>query len=149
VALQLVRDRERDLGTRRVAQPREARERDDVFLLAAAAERADQRAMVLPVGVEKRLDSRRRQRRKAVKAPVDTLLGQAPEKGEDGVGIACLGRAKPQGAAVPEDDVTDVRGVDGHHRQSRQRTAALPSERARRRLRQITEQTAPSLSAVP
>ncbi len=101
--LQLVRDRERDLGGRRVAQPDEARERDDALASAVARQRPDQRAALLPVGVEEGLDGRGRERGKAVEAPVDALLARArrrtraPRPGRPhaaGAGVAC---SRPEG----------------------------------------------------
>ena len=61
--LELVTDGERDLGGARVAQPDPVRNGDD-----PAVERPEQRAALLPVRVEQRLDELRPERGKAVEA---------------------------------------------------------------------------------
>src|SRR5581483_11616970 len=104
VALELVRDREGDLGRGRIAKPRVARERDRA-LLVTLAERAEQRAALLPVGGEERVDERLRERREAVEAQVDAPLGQTAEEREQEPGVVRAGSSQAERAAVAKDDV--------------------------------------------
>ena len=98
--LELVADGEGDLRGARVAQPDPVRDGHD-----AAVERPEQRAPLLPVGREQRLDELRPERGKAVEAEVAAVLGQAGEELEQRVGILRDGRSQPQRRPVAEDDV--------------------------------------------
>ena len=81
--LLVVGDRERDLRGRRVAEPRIARQRDDV-LTVAAGERPDERASLDPVRLEERLDERR--------------LARWARRGSGGRGSAPRGARRSRGA---------------------------------------------------
>ena len=98
--LELVADGERDLGGARVAQPHPVRDRDDT-----AVERPDQRAALLPVRLEHRLDELRPERGKAVEAEIAAALGEVGEEREQRVGVLRGGCPQPQRRAVAEDDV--------------------------------------------
>ena len=98
--LELVADREGDLGGARVAQPHPVRNGHD-----AAVQRPEQRASLLPVRREHGLDELRPERGKSVEAEVAAVLGQAGEELEQRVGILRDGRSQPERRPVAEDDV--------------------------------------------
>ena len=89
--LVVVADGERDLGGAPVAQARVVRERDD-----AALEAADERAGLLPVRVDERLDELRAERGKAVEAEVAALVGELLEERQQ------HRRCRPRRAAAGE-----------------------------------------------
>ncbi len=98
--LEVVADRERDLGDARVTQPDPVRDGHD-----SAAERSEQRAALLPVRLEQRLDEPRPERGKAVEAEVEAAFGQAGEELEQRFGVLRGGRLQPERRPVAEDDV--------------------------------------------
>ena len=120
--LELVADGERDLGGARVAQPDPVRDGHD-----AAVERPEQRAALLPVRLEHRLDELRSERGEAVEAEVAAVLRQVGEELEQRVGILRGGRSQPERRAVAEDDVGRV-DLDGR----RAHAAAACSPRRQR-----------------
>src|SRR4051794_7461457 len=105
--LLLVRDCERDLGRRGVAQAHVARDRDDPFV-AAVAERADQRAALVPVRSKVVVHELRRDRTRAVETEVAAALGERAEERDQRRLV--LGRRRPQAqrSAVAEDHVDGV-----------------------------------------
>ena len=124
-ALMLVGDGEGRLGELGVAQADVVRDGDD-SLAVLVDERAQEHATLLPVRLDERLDEPRAQLREAVVAQVEAPLRQRAEEGQQGVGIVAAGRAKPQRAAVAEDDVGVLRR-DHHATLDR----ASPSRRSR------------------
>ena len=109
LALQLVGDRERDLGARRVAQPHVAAERDDP-LARRVGDRARQRAALEPVGIQHRLDEPRRRLREAVEAQVAALVGEVLEERDHARLVVVRGRAQAHRGAVAQYDVA-LRGA--------------------------------------
>ena len=114
-ALVLVGDRERRLGEARVAQPHVVRDRDDA-LAAVLGERPEQRAALVPVRLEQRLDE---PRPRAAGSRGSAGRGCArrgrAKKSSRASASSGRGRAQPQRAAVAEDDV-DVRRVTASFR---------------------------------
>ncbi len=102
-ALVLVVDGERDLGGAAVAQPRVVGESDD-----ASVETPDQRAALVPVRLDERLDELRREMREAVEAQVTAPVGEAAEEVEDGLGVGGERRPQSQRRAVAEDHVFGI-----------------------------------------
>jgi hypothetical protein len=104
-ALKLVRDGKRDLGVRaHRAGERSSRGND------AVAHDTDQRAALGPIRCQHRLDRLGADRRMAVKTPIEALVGETAEEGEQLVGIVSTRRSEAHGRAVAQDDV----GVLGH-----------------------------------
>ena len=104
--LLIVGDGERHLRRRRVAQPRVARERDDV-LTVAACECPDEGALRDPVGLEERLDERLPHGGRTVEPEVEAPLRERAEEPEERTGVLAPGRPQPQRAAVAQDDVDE------------------------------------------
>ena len=71
--------------------------------------------------------SRPRHAREAVEAQVDAALRHRLEEVDDQVDVGLVRRAKPERAAAPEDDVTDVRGCRRHCVQCGRRRPAAAS----------------------
>ena len=84
-----VGDGECHLGRCWIAQPHVARKRDDRLGTAVVGKRADQVAVVRPVRVEKGIDERRADRRGAVEAAIEAVLGQRGEEIKNGSFIGC------------------------------------------------------------
>jgi hypothetical protein len=107
--LVLVGNRERDLRATGIAQPREARERDDPF-----GERPHEKALLDPVGLEERHDETPVDRPRTVETEVEALLRKAGEEVDHRVGVVLNRWPQPQRAAVPQDHVDGVgRRPDG------------------------------------
>jgi hypothetical protein len=102
--LVVVGDGEGDLGRLALAQPRVAGQRDDA-LTVVGSNRAEKRPTLGPFGVEIRRDQTRVDRWMAVEAPVEALVGEFGEEPDERVRVGLLGRAQPQSAAFPQDDV--------------------------------------------
>ena len=79
-SLELVRDRERDLGGRGIAQARVLGERDDPLVALSSARMPIERAAVDPVGIEEVLDERRIDVAHAVEAQVAAVLRRAARR---------------------------------------------------------------------
>ena len=75
-----VGDGERHLGCCRIAQSHVARKRYDLLGSGLVGKRADQVAVVPPVRVEEWIDERRADRRRAVEAAIEAVLGQRGEE---------------------------------------------------------------------
>ena len=108
-SLILVVHREGDLGGAAVAQPRVVRERDD-----PALEAADQRAALVPVGVDERGHELLAEGREPVEAQVAAPVGEAREEVEHRLCVGCERRPQPQRRAVAEDDVGRFVGECAH-----------------------------------
>ena len=127
-ALMLVGDGEGRLGELGVAQADVVRDGDDP-LAVLVDERAQERPALLPVRLDERLDEPRAELREAVEAQVEAPLRQPAEEGQQGVGVVAAGRAKPQRAAVAEDDVgVFCRDHRGQPRSRRRRCRAEPEQ---------------------
>ena len=103
-ALVVVGDRERRFRDGRVAEAHVVGDRDDA-LGAVDLERPEQRAALVPVGLERRLDEPWAEVREAVEAEVEAALRERPEEVEQRVRVVPAGRAQPERAPVAEDDV--------------------------------------------
>jgi hypothetical protein len=99
-ALIRVVDRERDLGRAAVAQAHVVRQCDDVL-----AERPDEGAALVPVGIEHGIDEVRAEGREAVEAEVAAPIGELLEEVEEGGRIVGGGRPQPQRRAVAQDHI--------------------------------------------
>ena len=104
-ALLGVGDGERDLGGRGVAQARVARERHDRRRAVGPRERADERAALVPVRIEERLDEAGLHAAGAVEAQVVAAVGEPREELDERVGVVGRRRAQSQRAAVLQDHV--------------------------------------------
>ena len=133
LALQLVGDRERDLGAGRVAQPYVAAERDDP-LPRLVGDRARQRAALEPVGIQHRLDEPRRRLREAVEAQVAALVGEVLEERDHARLVVAHGRPEAHRGAVAQDDIA----LRGAHRGNTVTHGAS--------LRETTERPAPAFA---
>ncbi len=71
---------ERHLGRCRIAQSHVARKGYDLLGSGLVGKRADQVAVVPPVRVEEGIDERRADRRRAVEAAIEAVLGQRGEE---------------------------------------------------------------------
>src|SRR5215210_4974021 len=107
--LDVVRDCEGGLGRGGVAQPHVRRARHD-----PPVEHAHERAPRVPVGLEHRLDERRRDRDAAMEAIATRLLREVAEEGDEAVEVGASGRTQPQGRPVAQDDVggLSLHGLD-------------------------------------
>ena len=107
---------EGDLGRRRIAQPRVARERDDV-LAAVLHERADERAVVVPVGIDVAPDSRSPGRTVPWKRICRLVGREILKEARRGVAVGGRRRAPAQRLTVLQDDV-GAAAVTGPSRRS-------------------------------
>ena len=107
VALIVVGDRERRLGGVPVAQPDVVAERHDPLLVRLAHD-ADERALLLPVGLDEGAREALAGGGEAVEAEEAAVDGEAGEELDDGRGVVADGRAQAHGASVPEDHVHGV-----------------------------------------
>ena len=98
--LVLVRDGERRLGEARVAQPHVVAHGDHV-LVTVLGERPEQGAPLLPVRVEKRLHEPRIDRREAVEAQIQALLGERAEEVEQRIRVLAAGAAAASACGRP------------------------------------------------
>ena len=104
LALELVGDREGDLGARGIAQAHVAAERHDP-LARLVGDRPRQCPALEPVGIEHRLHEPRRRLGEAVEPQVAALLGEVLEEGDHARLVVVRGRAQAHRRAVAQDDV--------------------------------------------
>jgi hypothetical protein len=114
-ALLVVRDGERRLGERGIAQADVVADRDDPLPLPVR-ERADERAAVDPVRLEQRLHEQRPHARQAVEAAAQALRRETLVELEQRVAVPAQRRPQAQRPTVPEDDVDAVRRDRTHRR---------------------------------
>ncbi len=98
--LVVIGDHEGHLGRRRVTETDVAREGDH-----PAVQVAHQMAAFVPLGVDERRYELPVDRREAVEAVVEALLGKAVEELDQRVGVRRRRRAQPERRPVAEDDV--------------------------------------------
>ena len=106
-ALERVRDGERALRSRGIAQARVVRKCHHA-LEPVLHDRAEQRSALRPVRVEHLLDDLRAEGREPVEAHVEALLGERAEEVEDRFGVGPGRRPEPESAPVAKDHVDDV-----------------------------------------
>ena len=108
-ALEVVLDRERDLGGAPVTEARVIRKRHHSPLEPAA-----EGAPLLPVRLDEHLGELRGEVRETVEPLVAAAVREVGEELEQSVGVRGERRAQAQGRAVPEDDVGRVVGERAH-----------------------------------
>ena len=138
--LMLVRDRERRLRETRVAQPHVVADGDHRLRpfssVPSSAPRSSQS------GSSSGSTSRGADRREAVEAEVEALLGERAEEVEKRLRVLPPRRTQPERAAVPEDDVDRLRG-------SRHRRRVCGCEHARSLSASIVPFGLPTFSSPP
>jgi hypothetical protein len=115
-ALEVVCDREGHLRCGRVPKAVVCGGGHDTLGLPVS-KRPDQGAALVPVRLEQRLNECRSDRRHPVEAQMEARRRQAAEQLEQRRRVGLPGRAEPERAAVPQDDVDDVLvvGHRAHH----------------------------------
>ena len=103
--VQVVGDREGDLGPARVMQADVGRERDGPDDATGAGELAEQRGAGLPVGLERPGDRRVIDRRRAVEPEVAAVGREALEEVDQGRFVGRGRYAQPECRAVAQHDV--------------------------------------------
>ena len=107
--LEVVRDREADLGAARVTQSGPRPECDEP-VAAVLPDRPDERAALAPVRVDERGREPLAHLRQAVEAQVAAALGQTLEQREHGRRVRLRRRVEAESRAVPQEDVADREG---------------------------------------
>jgi hypothetical protein len=106
-ALEVVRDRKRDLRPRRAAQSHVVRKRDDSLAALLVGERADQRSAFRPVGIDEGCNERRPDPARAVKAQIAARRREPLEERDERRRVRGDGSAESQRGPVAQDDVVE------------------------------------------
>src|SRR5919204_769767 len=110
--LELVGHGERGLSGCWVAQAVVLADGDDPLVAVGPRDRADEDATVGPVGVQEVRHELVIDGPETVEAQVCAVLGESPEEGRNGRGVACRRRPQPQGRSIAKDHVDPTRLED-------------------------------------